>query len=165
MRLAPQASLCNWSVWPVAAAALIFCGCAGEAERDRLVPAPELARAAVAAVLEDWNEGNASERIDKLPVRIQVIDKHRKVGQTLESFEILGEAPGATSRCFAVRLKLNNPEAEEKVRYVVIGLDPLWVFRHEDFEMLSHWDHIMPAEDSEPNSADDAETSTLNQTR
>lgn len=22
-----------------------------------------------------------------------------------------------------------------------LGLDPLWVIRHEDFEMLAHWDH------------------------
>lgn len=127
---------------------LVAClaGCAQPASQDRFIPAPELARAAVAAVLDDWKEGRASETIDRLSVGIQVIDTHRKQGQRLDDFEILGETPGEAPRCFAVRLKLSQPEAEETVRYAVVGIDPLLVFRHEDLEMLNHWDHVMPSE-------------------
>jgi hypothetical protein len=32
-----------------------------------------------------------------------------------------------------------------KVRYIVLGIDPLFVFRQEDFDLLMHWDHHMPA--------------------
>ncbi len=128
------------------------------------MPPSELARAAVAAVLDDWKAGRASEQIDRLSVGIHVIDTRRKKGQHLDDFEILGETPGAAPRCFAVRLKLSEPTAEETVRYAVIGIDPLEVFRHEDLESLNHWDHVMsadvpvdppPAEDpSEPPSED-----------
>jgi hypothetical protein len=76
----------------------------------------------------------------------------------LEDFEILGEVPGATARCFAVRLKLREPVGDEKVRYAVFGIDPLWVFRQEDLEMLSHWEHPMPPE--EPVSSPAAEQET-----
>jgi hypothetical protein len=128
-----------------------FCaGCAREPDPvQRYVPPPELARAAVDAVLSDWQEGRSLGSIDRLVVKIQVSDNQRRKGQKLEEFEILGEVPSATPRCFAVRLRFSQPEAEEKVRYVVVGIDPLWVFRQEDIDMLSHWDHPMPSETTE----------------
>ena len=129
-------------------AAAAFCGCArqSEAAKQSFVPPPELSRAALEAVLIDWQTGLPPGQIDRLPVTVQVVDQHRKEGQELEEFEIMGEAPGSAPRCFAVRLKLRRPEAEEKVRYVVVGIDPLWVFREEDFDGLSHWDHAMAAD-------------------
>jgi hypothetical protein len=124
--------------------AAAICGCARQADTAKtFVPAPELSRAALEAVLIDWQTGLPPGQIDRLPVTVQAIDQHRKEGQELEEFEILGEAPGSAPRCFAVRLKLRRPEAEEKVRYVVVGINPLWVFRQEDFDGLSHWDHVM----------------------
>jgi hypothetical protein len=122
------------------------CGCARQPEpaKQSFTPPPELSRAALEAVLTDWQTGLPPGQIDRLPVTVQVIDQQRKEGQELEEFEILGEAPGSAPRCFAVRLKFRRPETEEKVRYVVIGIDPLWVFRQEDFDGLSHWDHAMP---------------------
>jgi hypothetical protein len=125
-----------------------LCGCArpSEAAKKSFIPAPELARAALEAALTDWQTGLPPGQIDRLPVMVQVIDQRRKEGQELEEFEILGEAPGSAPRCFAVRLRLRHPEAEEKVRYVVVGIDPLWVFRQEDFDGLSHWDHAMPGD-------------------
>ena len=114
---------------------------------DRYHPAPELAQAAVDAVLTSWKSGRPLDPEGRLPARLEVIDKHRKEGQLLEEFEILGETPGNAKRCFAVRLKLTRPDEEQMVRYVVIGVDPLMVFRHEDLEDLSHWDHPMPDEE------------------
>ena len=49
------------------------------------------------------------------------------------------------TRAFAVRLSLENPPEVQVVRYLVVGNDPLWVFRQEDYEMISHWEHPMPA--------------------
>jgi hypothetical protein len=123
-----------------------FSACARQEEAQRYAPPPELARAAVEAVLVDWQAGRPPAQIDRLPVTVQVVDQQRNKGQVLEEFEILGEAPGNAPRCFAVRLKLRSPEAEATVRYVVVGINPLWVFRQEDFDMLSHWDHAMPGD-------------------
>src|SRR5260370_1024374 len=122
------------------AAAAICCGCAQEPDKlERYVPAPELAQRALEAVLADWKAGKPPGPIDRLSVMVQITDNQRKPGQLLDDFEILGEVPGATARCFGVRLKLREPVAEEKVRYAVVGIDPLWVFRHADLEMLGHW--------------------------
>jgi hypothetical protein len=77
---------------------------------------------------------------------IETADGLRTKGRTLLSYEILGPVPADAPRCFAVKLSLGNPAQELRERYVVFGLDPIWVWRHEDFVMLTHWDHRMAAE-------------------
>jgi hypothetical protein len=138
-------------VWALCAAAAAS-GCGGGSGRDsdaaaRFTPALPLARDALQAALEDWKAGRATERIERLSIPVQVVDKRRRRGQTLEDYEILGESPAESARCFAVRLKLGRPEAEERVRYVVIGIDPLWVFREEDFHSICQWE--CPPEEEE----------------
>ncbi len=132
------------------AMAVVCAGCAREPDpAQRYVPAPDVARSAIDAVLTDWQAGKAPGLIDRLAVKVQVSDNLRKSGQRLEEFEILGEVPANGVRCFAVRLKFSDPEADERARYVVLGIDPLWVFRQEDYDMLSHWEHPMPPEASD----------------
>jgi hypothetical protein len=127
----------------VAAAAT---GCGQRQTHEDYVPETGAARRAVEAALVDWQQGHAPGRIALEPAAIQVVDTRRKSNQTLESFEILGEVPAESTRCFAVQVTLANPAANERLRFCVIGIDPMWVFRLEDFENLAHWDHEMPAE-------------------
>ncbi|MBI3865550.1 MAG: hypothetical protein HY290_27065 [Planctomycetia bacterium] len=138
------------------AACILFCaaicaGCSAEqnkAAKDRYVPPADLARRAVEEVLVDWREGRLPAPINRMAVGIQVVDKQRNKGQTLADFEILGEAPSEAARCFAVRIRLKGPDTEEKVRFVVIGIDPLWVFRQEDYELISQWACGKPEEEA-----------------
>jgi hypothetical protein len=128
------------------AVAAFCCGCSRAPEADRFVPAAELARAALEAVLVDWQAGLPAEMIQRLSVQVYPIDNQRKKGEELAGFEILGEVPQPGVRCFAVRLKFHNSAEDAKVRYVVHGIDPLYVYRQEDFDLLNHWDHLMPVE-------------------
>jgi hypothetical protein len=75
---------------------------------------------------------------------IHLVDTHHQPGQMLSAFSVLGPTTGDAHRCYAVRLSLDNPREEVRARFVVLGLDPLWVMRYEDYEMVSHWDHAMP---------------------
>ena len=109
----------------------------------RFVPAQETAHAAVSAAMNAWKNGVVPGPVPDTAPLVHLTDSHRKPGQVLDGFEILGEVPGNADRCLAVRVKLSNPVAEERVRYVVIGIDPLWVFRHEDYDLLTHWEHPM----------------------
>jgi hypothetical protein len=118
-------------------------GCGGPGPDD-YVPPSDSARSALTAALDAWQRGEAPGRLEGDPA-IHVGDTHRRPGQTLGSYEILGELPVADGRRFAVRLTLANPAQEEKANYLVIGIDPLWVFREEDYRMVTHWDHNMPA--------------------
>jgi hypothetical protein len=139
--MSPISRLSIYRFGSILIGAAVCLGCSPEQQnsKDRFVPAAELARTALEAVLTDWQSGREPGPIDRLDVGVRVVDKQRKKGQTLDEFDILGEAPGEGVRCFAVRVKLNGPAAEEKVRFVVVGINPLWVFRQEDYESLSQW--------------------------
>ena len=73
-----------------------------------------------------------------------VVDDLRAGGRPLAGYKILGPVPADAPVCFAVQLSLGNPAAEVRERYVVVGLDPLWVWRYDDYLMITHWSHPMP---------------------
>jgi hypothetical protein len=59
------------------------------------------------------------------------------------SFKILGQTDVENARQFTVRLNLEGEESPQLVRYHIVGREPVWVFRIEDFESLMHWEHNM----------------------
>jgi hypothetical protein len=138
-------------------------GCGGSAPTspfERYVPAPEQARRAVDAVLSAWRDTADPQPGLVTAPGTRFVDHQRKPGQRLKSFEILGVRKVENALQIAVALTLDPPaEGQEPadaapslVRYNVYGVDPVWVFRLEDYEMISHWEHEMkdPAETSTP---------------
>lgn len=123
--------------------ALWISGCHKPPPSAKYVPSPELAQRAVDVMLKSWQAGDPPGEIANSIPAVHITDAHRKPGQKLVEYQILGEVPGDAGRCFAVKAKFSNPAAEERIRFVVIGIEPLWVFRHEDFELLMHWEHKM----------------------
>jgi hypothetical protein len=117
------------------------------------VPPVDKARSVLETALKAWQaDGGVGALPNTQPV-IFVSDCSRKPGQKLDQFEILGEAPGDSPRCFAVRLVLANPREELTTRYIILGIDPIQVYRHEDFEMLLHWDHAVMVEKAKADQA------------
>src|SRR5262245_45210296 len=125
-------------LWLGAAGLLAGSACQGPLSTTRYIPPEDCARQALEAALQAWHEGQQAP-LQVGPVGVQFVDSHRRPGQRLCRYVVLGTAPGDAQRCFAVRLSLENPNEEVRARYVVFGIDPLWVYRHEDYEMLSHW--------------------------
>lgn len=120
---------------------LIVCGC-----HDRTAdfkPKPDVAESALHRALEAWGAGKTVGEIAGSKPLIHVTDTSRNPKQSLESFKILGETPSRSGRTYAVELSLKHPDEQIKTEYIVVGIDPLWVFRREDFELLMHWDHRM----------------------
>jgi hypothetical protein len=71
-------------------------------------------------------------------------------------YTVLNETAAINGRTYVVRLQLSNPAADERVRFVVIGIDPIWVFRKSDFDRLAHWEHPMAVEEPAPESTSDS---------
>ncbi|HVW37431.1 MAG TPA: hypothetical protein VHB99_09000 [Pirellulales bacterium] len=109
---------------------------------DRYVPSAAQAEEALAQVMAAWKQGRRAGplTLESAPVTLQVADSLRKPGQRLVDYELLGEVSGEGPRTFVVRLKLANPSEELSVRYYLVGIDPLWVFRQEDYDAAAHWD-------------------------
>lgn len=125
-------------------AAVVACGCSGSGPRaDEFVPTEDAARRALASSLDAWRDRGPAAKVTEARPAVETADGLRTPGRTLLKYDILGPVPGDAPRCFAVRLTLANPPQELKERYVVLGIDPLWVWRYDDFLMLTHWDHRM----------------------
>ena len=114
------------SVLPV-----LFTGCGRS--NSEFHPPIESAREALEAALESWRNGEPVGTITSTDPSIDLFDARRQSGERLSSFEILEELPDSEGpKQFLVKLKLDGKDSEE-TRYIVLGKDPLLVFREADY--------------------------------
>jgi hypothetical protein len=137
------------------AAVLLAAGCRDGAtgREGPVVPPPDVARRALDRALDAWKAGlPAAVGPEGKTPEVGLVDGDRIEERRLLGYEVLGPIDLGVGRGFTVRLKLDAPEPDEPVvRYVVFGQEPVWVFRLEDYERISHWEHKMdPDEDDEP---------------
>ena len=114
------------------------------------LPDPTIARQAMNLALESWRAGRPTGRVEPTSPRIQLNDSFRKPGQILDRYEILGQIAGERAISFVVKATLSHPAEVETIRFLLLGIDPVIVFRQEDFELLSHFEHKMDPEPTEP---------------
>lgn len=129
-------------------------GCSGpaapatsDADVERFVPSSDQAVSALRSVLEAWRQGTPPGMIPDTSPPVYVTDTRRNSPETLVEYRILGEVPSDKKRCYAVELRF-APERAERTRFLVVGIDPLWVFRLEDAENLAHWEHNSDSRDA-----------------
>ena len=100
------------------------------------------ARQALDWALATWRDSaNPPRQINSSSV--QFIDQQRQPGERLSTYEILARTEVENARQFTVRLTLADDPTPRLVRYIVIGREPIWVFRLEDYDLISHWEHKM----------------------
>jgi hypothetical protein len=135
-----------------AALAACACGCA-RSNAARFTPSAQTATKCVETVLAAWRDGRPLDALATEKPAIHVVDTHRRPEQRLQTFEVLSKSPAsAAGWTYVVRLTFDQPAEAVRARFVVVGVDPIWVFRKEDYDHLAHWEHPMPeplpAEDS-----------------
>jgi len=119
-------------------------GCSRTQQRNEdFIPREETAHAAVNAYLQAWSRGSKAQALPDTNPTVMVADELRLKGRTLKEYKILGPVPGDAPLCIAVQLTLGNPLEERRERYVVVGIDPVWVWRYDDYLMITHWSHPM----------------------
>lgn len=139
----------RWLALPVlalCAAACVFVWSTGDAPRppggyERFIPDVPTAQHALETALAAWQEGRRPGLLAAEPVPVVAVDAEWARGERLQSFSVVGESSAGGPRSFVVRLKLDGRGAESTARFVVMGIDPLWVYRHEDLEMMEHMHH------------------------
>ena len=110
---------------------LVAAGCGSDVS---VTPSGEVARAALETALKAWKEGGKPGSLPGTDPKVEVHDTPWSRGDLLESYEILGDDAGAGEKRFTVRLSLSKPKETEEVQYHVLGLDPVMVFRDEDYQ-------------------------------
>lgn len=148
---APGAVLHRLGFLLLAIAAVAGCGNSDDSSLPLPVPAIEPSRAALKVALDAWKSGRriAGPPIGANPA-VGVVDT-LQAERPLRDYKILG-ALGTLPEAqpFAVELDLDNPPEQVTTRYMVLGKDPLWVFRQEDYELIIHWEHKMSPEELNP---------------
>ncbi len=130
----------------VALVAAALLGCEATPEPISIVPDSARGRRAIEAAMATWKAGHPTGVIEPTSPRVQVVDAHRKPGQNLLDYEILSDSADARVRAFSLRLTLSDSDDYPVVRFLVVGIDPILVFRQEDYELLMHWEHRMDPE-------------------
>lgn len=132
------------------------CGCQKARTNADFIPSQSQSLEALTFALDAWKAGKPAGPVPGTSPVVHITDSSRVSSQTLDDYQILGDVPGNAPRCIAVKLKLSHPAEEKRERFVIVGIDPLWIFRHEDYDLLLHWEHQMP-----PASQKDSVTSPL----
>jgi hypothetical protein len=113
-------------------------GCSVGHSHSDYLPAEDKARQALETTLTAWQNGQKIGRIDAVSPPIEPVDNKWQAGQKLQGYEILqAETPDEGPSRFLVRLTMKTPPGKQEVRYVVVGIDPLWVYREEDYRKVS----------------------------
>jgi hypothetical protein len=115
----------------------------GEGSTPGYLPGWAEARHALDSALSAWRDAPSPLPASLDSPAVKFVDKQRRPGQRLLSFEVLGRAEVENARQFTVRLRLEKEAAPRLVRYNVLGRNPAWVFRLEDYEAISHWEMDM----------------------
>ncbi len=111
-------------------------GCSGAPEKKYL-PASGTARGALDAALKKWKSGEAHAPVTGFSVPIDVFDARWQKGKKLESYEILSEEESDGPKTFIVKMKLDEDKEEKEVKYLIVGKNPLLVFREQDYNKAS----------------------------
>ncbi len=126
---------------PAFAALLAMSGCGGSS--SKYTPTGESAKETLTHALTSWQKGEKYGQLASATPPINVGDSQWESGKGLESFEILGEesVPGQSNKMFTVNLKLKGGKAATKTKYVVVGVDPVWVYHEDNFRRLLNMDN------------------------
>ena len=115
-------------------AAVVVSGCGGTSRA--YAPGTSEARQALELSLATWQQGGKLDALASRKPPVHPIDFQWQSGSVLESFQVVAdEKPEADdpAQRFAVSLKLAKSKVETSARYVVVGRDPIWVYRQEDY--------------------------------
>jgi hypothetical protein len=113
--------------------ALCLPGCGGDRTED-YVQTTESARSALEASLNAWKNGEPHGTIKSGETAIDVFDTRWRDGAKLESFTIGEEVAGDDHKQFRVSMRFEGALQDEENTYRVMGINPINVFRDEDYE-------------------------------
>lgn len=111
----------------------LFAGCGGGGH-ERYNPSADNARAAVEAALSAWKAGEPHMTVTANDVSVDLYDARRKAGEKLEEYKIIEEVKGGEHPTYRATLRFKGDPREGETTYFVVGIDPLNVFRAEDYK-------------------------------
>jgi hypothetical protein len=104
-------------------------------------PKTTQARSALETSLDAWRAGKKPIELARADPPVQIADNEWNNGRKLASYEILREEPSSIDKRFAVKLTYAGSADASEVRYIILGAQPLLVFREEDYARTLNMDN------------------------
>lgn len=127
-------SVCFGCVFSTLIFSMTGCGGSGEA---KYVPSEGSANEALNVALQAWRDGQPYGTITSYKVPIDTYDARWQAGEKLEKFEVIRSEQLDQHKAFVVKIKLASDQEEQEDTYLVIGNNPLMVFRKQDYDKAS----------------------------
>lgn len=147
----PVCAFLRVSAWAIVVVANFACSAwHDEPPVPSYMPEWSEAKSALQSALSAWRDANPPLPDSLSSSSVQFIDRHRRPDQRLLAYEVLGQTDIENARQFTVRLTLEGEESPQLVRYNAFGRQPVWVYRLEDYELISHWECKMDDPEAAP---------------
>jgi hypothetical protein len=106
----------------------------------RIDPGVDTGRAALDAALSAWKSGAPVGDVAETKPPVRAVDSNWAAGKKLASFEVGRAEPGAVPPRWSVTLQFEGQASPVETRYVVVGTDPIWVYRESDYLRMLNMD-------------------------
>jgi hypothetical protein len=117
-------------------AALAGCG-GGSAP----LPSTVAARQALQTSLDAWKAGKPASSLAAVKPSIEIVDFEWKAGKVLSDYTLGQEAPGQGIQTLSASITIKGEPGPKEVKYMVLGLDPMRIFRDEDYNRAMNMDN------------------------
>ncbi len=117
--------------------ALAGCGGGGPAP----LPSVADARQALQTALDAWKAGKPAASLQAEGAKIEATDFEWKAGKALIDYAVRGESTGEGTQTFDVTLTLKGDPGPKEVKYMILGMDPVHIYRDEDFTRAMNMDN------------------------
>jgi hypothetical protein len=120
---------------PIALVALA--GCGGSVP----LPTTDVSRRALQASLDAWKAGKPAASLASEKPSIEPVDFEWKAGKVLTDFAIGEHSPGEGTQTLSASITLKGEPGPKEVKYMVLGVEPVRIFRDEDYNRAMNMDN------------------------
>ena len=99
------------------------------------IPSADEAKKSLQVTLDAWKAGQKPASLDAATPRIEAVDFEWIAGKKLVEYAIGEETPELGTKTFGVKITL-APGGARDVKYMVMGKEPVRVYRDEDFKRM-----------------------------
>ncbi|WP_165230754.1 hypothetical protein [Aquisphaera insulae] len=101
----------------------------------------EQARKSLELGLEAWKAGRSAAPLREEKPAVDFVDYQWKAGTKLVGYLVDSDSADSETHTFTVELTTADAKGPRKVQYMVLGLDPIHVFRDEDYNRTLNMDN------------------------
>ncbi len=126
---------------------LSLAGCGGGSAP---LPSADAARQALSRSLETWKAGQPATSLAEKQPPIEFVDFEWKAGKVLVEYNLGADSSGQGTHSVAASIKLKGEATAKDVKYMILGTDPVHIYRDEDYNRAMNMEDSLVAPKRKP---------------